>query len=113
MAKNDFEIVKECTESGMHLTDCDNDGFCNFCGYQESLDDFKPKFFQAKLVEINQEQLDMELKGCSLEERLPNNACCPDCGKNEWWLLPKESVAVKEGGKPYIECLNCGYQTHL
>lgn len=73
----------------------------------------KPKFFQAKLVKIDQEQLNKELRGCSIEERLPNNASCPDCGKNEWMLLPKESIAVREGGKIYIECLNCGFQTHL
>ena len=73
----------------------------------------KPKFFQAKLVELNDTQLYEKLKGCSLEERLSNNASCPDCGKNEWWLLPKESIAVSQGGKSYIECLGCGYQTHL
>ena len=40
-------------------------------------------------------------------------AKCPECSNNEWWLLPDDSVAVREGGKPYVECLNCGYQTHL
>lgn len=30
-----METLKECIESGLHLTDCDNDGFCNHCGYQE------------------------------------------------------------------------------
>lgn len=25
----------ECVESGKHLTSCDDDGFCNFCGEQE------------------------------------------------------------------------------
>ena len=34
-------------------------------------------------------------------------------GKNEWMLLAKEGVAVREGGKPYIECLGCGNTTHL
>jgi hypothetical protein len=28
-------------------------------------------------------------------------------------LLAKEQVAVKEGGKAYCECLNCGMMTHL
>lgn len=73
----------------------------------------KPKFFQAKLVELNEQELDKELSGCSLEERLPNNGECTECGANQWWLLPKEGVAVREGGKSYIECLDCGYQTHL
>lgn len=73
----------------------------------------KPMFYQAKLVELNDTQLYEKLKGCSLEERLPNNANCPECGTNKWWLLPIESVAVCVGGKQYIECLNCGNQTHL
>ena len=30
-------------------------------------------------------------------------ANCPDCGKNEWWIFPKEGAAVREGGKPYCE----------
>lgn len=25
---------QECITSGMHLTDCDDDGFCNHCGHQ-------------------------------------------------------------------------------
>ena len=24
----------ECQDSGMHLTSCDNNGYCNFCGHQ-------------------------------------------------------------------------------
>lgn len=35
-----LKTVKECIENGMHLLSCDTDGFCNECGYQESLDDF-------------------------------------------------------------------------
>lgn len=27
--------LEACIENGLHLTDCDNDGFCNHCGYQE------------------------------------------------------------------------------
>jgi uncharacterized Zn finger protein len=49
-----------------------------------------------------------------MTERMGNEeAKCPECSNNEWWLLPNDGVAVREGGKPYIECLNCGYQTHL
>lgn len=48
----------------------------------------------------------------TLEERLPE-CKCESCGKDEWIILPKESCAVREGGKPYIECMNCGYVTHL
>jgi len=27
--------VGECKSSGSHLTSCDDDGFCNYCGEQE------------------------------------------------------------------------------
>jgi predicted RNA-binding Zn-ribbon protein involved in translation (DUF1610 family) len=52
-------------------------------------------------------------KHMTLEERLPDNGDCPECKENVWWLLPNSSVAVRTGGKPYVECMNCGYQTHL
>lgn len=48
----------------------------------------------------------------TLQERLPNGVC-EDCGDKEWIILPKESAMVRESGKPYIECKNCGYHTHL
>jgi predicted RNA-binding Zn-ribbon protein involved in translation (DUF1610 family) len=74
----------------------------------------QPKFFQAQLLRLGEVQVMAITKGQSLTDRLGSeDAVCPDCGKNEWWLLPKESIAVREGGKPYIECLGCGYQTHL
>jgi hypothetical protein len=28
-------------------------------------------------------------------------------------LLADETASVTQGGKPYIECLDCGYLTHL
>lgn len=40
-------------------------------------------------------------------------AKCPECGQNRWWLLPMQSATRREGGKLYIECLNCGYTTYL
>ena len=81
----------------------------------------KPKFYQAVLVPIKGNVLDHvypELKGSpnqmTMTERMGSEeAKCPECSNNEWWLLPDDSVTVREGGKPYIECLNCGYQTHL
>jgi hypothetical protein len=80
----------------------------------------KPKFFQAVLKPIRGNVMDKvypQLKGdkqLTIEERLGNpHGACPECDENSWWLLPKEGVAVKESGKPYIECLNCGYTTHL
>jgi uncharacterized Zn finger protein len=49
-----------------------------------------------------------------MKERMgSDNAECPECKENEWWLYPNESVMVAQGGKPYIECLNCGHITHL
>jgi len=76
----------------------------------------KSKFYQAELVEVKdiiKAEYPLHYKEITLEERMGKDAKCPDCGKNHWWLLPKESVAVSEGGKSYCECLNCGYQTHL
>jgi hypothetical protein len=76
----------------------------------------KPKFYQATLKEVKGNILKIEfpLHNMTFTERLGSEeALCPECNDNRWWLLPKESVAVREGGKAYIECLNCGYQTHL
>lgn len=28
--------LSDCVQSGKHLTKCDSDGFCDYCGYQES-----------------------------------------------------------------------------
>jgi hypothetical protein len=74
----------------------------------------KPVFYQAILKPLTGSEVLELTNGLSIAERLGNEkGSCPDCGLNQWWLLPKEGVAVKEGGKPYCECLNCGYQTHL
>ena len=48
--------------------------------------------------------------GVAIEERISN---CPECDSDSWILLPDESVAVKEGGKQYCECMGCGLTTHL
>jgi DNA-directed RNA polymerase subunit M/transcription elongation factor TFIIS len=74
----------------------------------------KPKFYQAVLKPINDYELKQITKGQSLTDRMGSeDAKCPECGENSWWLLPKVGVAVREGGKPYCECLKCGYTTHL
>lgn len=78
----------------------------------------KPKFFQTVLVEVGGNVLDRiypNSKGqITMTDRMGSeNAECNNCGENEWWLYPEESVCVAQGGKPYIECLNCGYITHL
>jgi hypothetical protein len=79
----------------------------------------KPKFYKAELIEIEGNVLDevypyLKDEQLTMEERMGSEeAKCPSCSNNEWWLLPDDSVSVREGGKPYIECLNCGLQTHL
>jgi hypothetical protein len=83
----------------------------------------KPKFYQAELKEIEGDVLQhvypfLKNKNgfgqFTLKERMGNdNAECSECGMNEWWIYPKQSVIVATGGKPYIECLNCGHVTHL
>lgn len=83
----------------------------------------KPKFYQAVLQEIEGDVLAkvypeiVKRYGspmCTMADRMgTEEALCPDCGKNEWMILAKESASVRQGGKPYIECLECGYQTHL
>jgi len=30
-----YPTFRECLQSGNHLKDCDDDGYCNSCGYQE------------------------------------------------------------------------------
>ena len=30
------ETLEDCIESGRHLVDCDDDGYCNLCGEQDS-----------------------------------------------------------------------------
>jgi hypothetical protein len=56
----------------------------------------------------------------TMKERL-GDAECPNCkdegitNKKEtrWMMLADETVAVTQGGKAYIECLDCGHTTHL
>lgn len=81
----------------------------------------KPKFFQAVLQEVEGDVLDHvypHFKGTrfqmNLTERMGSeDAKCPECEANSWIILPKESPAVAIGGKPFIECMDCGYSTHL
>lgn len=80
----------------------------------------KPKFYQAVLKPIKGNVLDHvypHLKGANqltMTERMGSEeARCSECGNNEWILLADDSCAVREGGKPYMECMNCGTLTHL
>lgn len=78
----------------------------------------QPKFFHSVLVPVEAENVlltvyPLRIAGqLTLEERLPGGTC-EDCGGNEWIILPSESALVRESGKPYIQCKNCGYHTHL
>ena len=80
----------------------------------------KPKFYQAVLTEIKGNVLDHvypHLQGdkqLTMTERMGSDeAKCPECGHNHWIILASESAAVSQGGKPYIECMECGYLSHL
>lgn len=78
----------------------------------------EPKFFISVLEPVEPENVLMSVyplrtaTQMSLEERLPG-CTCEDCGAREWIILPKQSAAVRESGKPYIECMRCGHLTHL
>ena len=80
----------------------------------------KPKFYQAVLKEVKGNVLDHvypHFKGSNqltMVERMGSDeAKCSECGGNHWMLLSEQQVAVAQGGKPYCECLGCGYMTHL
>lgn len=99
---------------------CDNntpsiDHECCLCG-QETKKPTAPKFYQAVLKPIKDVMKHVYPTNhhlFTLEERMGKNASCSDCGGNEWMLLADKQVAVAQGGKPYCECLGCGYTTHL
>ena len=75
----------------------------------------KPVFYSTQLFEVEDviKHVYPKQPNLTLAERLPNEGMCEECGENKWWLYPKASVSVREGGKQYIECLNCGNVTHL
>lgn len=77
----------------------------------------KPRFFQAVLKEVKGDVLE-HIYGknhkMTIAERLGNaQGNCPECDSNSWIILAEESCARVEGGKPYIECMNCGTSSHL
>lgn len=76
------------------------------------------KFYKSVLTFVPENEVLNEVyptriaKQLTLDERLPNGLC-EMCNGDEWIILSKESSIVKESGKPYIECMNCGSITHL
>ena len=73
----------------------------------------KAKIYKVVFLDVSDEEVLKITKGLPLSERLENDGECPRCQYTDWALLPEESEAVKEGGKPYIECIRCGYLSHL
>ena len=50
------------------------------------------------------------------KERVENDECRDGdevYKEHKWLLYPKHSVAVQQGGKSYMFCLNCGRHSHL
>jgi DNA-directed RNA polymerase subunit M/transcription elongation factor TFIIS len=70
----------------------------------------KFKIYKADLKKLSHEEIMEKTKGQPLEERIEP---CPECDGTRFWLYPDESSVVKEGMKPYGECMNCGYPMHL
>ena len=38
-----MENLEDCIKNALHLTDCDDDGFCNHCGHQDEHEDEEEK----------------------------------------------------------------------
>ena len=77
----------------------------------------QPRFFQAVLKEVKGDVLE-HIYGknhkMNIAERMGNESGnCPECRCNSWLILAEKSCARVEGGKPYIECMNCGTSSHL
>lgn len=36
---DEYITLEECIASSLHLTDCDDDGYCNHCGEQDKVAD--------------------------------------------------------------------------
>lgn len=83
--------------------------------FDENFDEDREQIFIFKTFTVKADKIELNkiLRGQSLEERLGDNGRCEACGNNTWWLHPKMSAAVREGGKAYLECSCCGHITHL
>jgi hypothetical protein len=49
--------------------------------------------------------------GTTLEERLGDGRC-PECGNNQWAIAPVV-LGSNQGGKCYIQCIECGAHLHF
>lgn len=76
------------------------------------------EFYQSVLVKVEEQDVISKVypprvaQHTTLRERL-GDCKCTECQGTKWMILPKESSMVRESGKPYIECLECGNITHL
>lgn len=66
----------------------------------------KAKGFAGSVFNWNGELVDVKERGF--------DGCCPGTNqKHQWLLLPDWSESVKQGGKQYVQCLNCFEVSHL
>ncbi len=79
----------------------------------------KPQFYQLVLQPIALEDVishvypNIKKGAITLDDRLPINCKCDECGHNKWMIHPTEIKDTLNGGKTYIDCMNCGRHTHL
>ena len=128
---NDYEFItfmkKIVTENGdtdysiIGVSDA-TEYLDDYCSDLELVEDrnTEPVFFQTELTKVKGNVLDLvypHLKGSeqlTIEERLgTSEGKCEECGSNTWYLIPKFTPLVRQSGKQYIECMNCGNITHL
>ena len=62
------------------------------------------KIYEVKSKPLTQKQIDKIWGESYNESRL---GYC-ECGSNRWILMPEDSDTVKEGGKFYLICYDCG-----
>ena len=86
------------------------------------------KFYEANLLELDNDEVlrvaerrfphskkvlqAIQRNEFDLEDRIGNGEC-DKCQEKRWLILPISCNFVKEGGKSYIMCMNCGHITHL
>jgi hypothetical protein len=69
----EYCTIGECIATGKHLTDCDDDGFCNYCGEQDPCDTEKQVAIASFLTWTC---------GCGTVNGV-NLATCRVCGRRE------------------------------
>lgn len=67
----------------------------------------KVEFFEVKKVAYTR------LPICGSEKERGLDEDCECGGKHKWFVFPNWSEGVKEGGKSYLQCINCFQMSHL